>query len=232
MKKVTDIPPYIEVDVEIDFQDPVFGLNEDWVREFCTTLIEEKVDVVWSALTRVDLVDEELLRLMRKAGCWMLYYGIEAGSQQLLDNIKKRTTLELIRKSVELTSEVGIKTWGSFMFALPGEDPKLAQDTLDFAKSLPLDFASFHLTTPFPGTELWDDYEKWGRLKADWSEFTQLNPVFIPFGWEKREEKLKQMLSGAFRAFYLRPGYVLRRLLRICSLEDIGLYYRGVRSLL
>lgn len=216
---------------EIDFQDPVFGLNENWVRKFCKMLINEKLDLVWSALTRVDLVDKKLLRLMKKAGCWMLYYGIEAGNQQLLNNIKKKTTLELIRKSVQLTSSIGIKTWGSFMFALPGEDPKLAEDTLSFAKSLPLDFASFHLTTPFPGTELWKDYKNWGRMIVDWSEFTQLNPVFIPFGWEKHEDKLKEMLSKAFKSFYLRPNYILRELSKIRSVEDIALYYRGLKSL-
>lgn len=215
---------------EIDFQDPLFGLNEKWLRAFCNAMIREKIDVVWSALTRVNVVNEDLLRLMKRAGCWMLYYGIEAGTQHLLDNIKKRTTLDMVKKSVELTSRVGIKTWGSFMFALPGETPESASETLRFAKSLPLDFASFHLTTPFKGTELEKEHWKWGRMNSDLLEdFTQLNPVFIPFGWEGKEEQLKQFFIKAFRGFYLRPRYILRQLSKTRSFDEVKMYFRGLK---
>jgi len=217
---------------EIDFQDPVFGLNQSWIKEFCQRLIEEKLDVAWSALTRVDLIDENLLRSMRRSGCWMLYYGIEAGDQGLLDAIKKNVKLQDIRKSVNLTRKAGIRVWGSFMFGLPSETPELAEKTLQFAKSLPLDFASFHLTTPFPSTELWREASEWGRLKMDdFSKFTQLNPVFIPYGWGNGEAKLQEMLGRAFREFYLRPKYILKQLLKIRSIADVKLYYYGLPSL-
>lgn len=214
---------------EVAFQDPVFGLSKKWVHKFCNILIDEKIDVVWSALTRVDLIDRESLKLMKKSGCWMLYYGIEGGTQTLLNNIKKNTTLNMIRKAVELTSNVGIKTWGSFMFALPGETPRQAKATLDFAKRLPLDFASFHLTTPFLGTELRNNFEKWGKMNDNNSDFTQLNPVFIPFGWEGKEEELKQFFTEAFKNFYLRPSYIIRQLSKIHSLEEVSMYLRGLK---
>ena len=217
---------------EIDFQDPVFGLNQTWTKEFCQRLTEEKLDVVWSALTRVDLIDENLLRSMRKSGCWMLYYGIEAGDQELLNNIKKNIKLEDIRKSVELTRKLGIGVWGSFMFGLPSETPELAEKTLEFAKNLPLDFASFHFTTPFPSTELWRDFAKWGELRTDFSDFTQLNAVFVPHGWKNKEDELQGMLQRAFKEFYFRPKYVFGQLLKIRSFADLKLYYHGVGSLL
>lgn len=214
---------------EIAFQDPVFGLTKKWVNEFCHLLKQEKLDVVWSALTRVDLVDKETLKNMKESGAWMIYYGIEAGNQQLLDNIKKRTDLEMIRKAITLTNEARIKTWGSFMFALPGETPELAEETLEFTKSLPLDFASFHLTTPFLGTELRDTYEKWGTMKPHNELFTQLNPVFVPWGWQKKEEELKTFFSNAFRQFYLRPSYILREFLSLNSIEKISMFLRGLK---
>jgi len=216
---------------EIDFVDPVFGLNRSWTKEFCQRLVEEKLDVTWSALTRVDLIDEDLLKAMKKSGCWMLYYGIEAGDQMLLNAIKKNTKLEDIKHSVKLTREAGIKVWGSFMFGLPAETPELALKTLEFAKSLPLDFASFHLTTPYPSTELWRNANEWGELKTDFSEFTQLNAVLIPHGWKGRQEQLQAMLPKAFREFYLRPKFIMHQLLGIQSLSDLKLCYRGIRSL-
>lgn len=214
---------------EVAFQDPVFGLSKRWVKTFCNALIEVKLDVVWSALTRVDLVNRETLQLMKKSGCWMIYYGIEAGSQTLLDNIKKKTSLNMIRKAVELTSQIGIKTWGSFMFALPGETPRHAEATLDFAKRLPLDFASFHLTTPFLGTELRKNYAKWGKMKDDDSDFTQLNPVFIPFGWIGKEEELKKYFTDAFRSFYTRPTYIVKQFYKLRSREEFSMYMRGLK---
>ena len=115
------------------------------------------------------------------------------------------------------------------MFALPGEDPMLARATLDFAKRLPFDFVSFHLTTPFLGTELRQDYLKWGRMTNDTNDFTQLNPVFIPHGWEGKEEELKTFFTGAFREFYLRPGYILRQLVKIRSWDEVKMYARGLK---
>ena len=217
---------------EVDFQEPIFCLNKKWTENFCQKLIEENLDIVWSAQTRVDMVDETLLRLMKKSGCWMLYYGIEAGDQLLLDNMKKNVELSQIRKSVELTSKVGIKAWGSFMFGLPGENPDLAHKTLNFAKSLPLDFASFHLTTPFPGTELWYKSNEWGEIKTNFSKFTQLNAVFIPSGWKGRESDLQNMIGVAFKEFYFRPSYVLRQILKIRSISDLRFYLRGLRGLI
>ena len=214
---------------EVAFQDPIFGLSKKWVKTFTESLIAEKLDVVWSALTRVDRINRESLELMKKSGCWMIYFGIEAGTQTLLDNIKKKTTLNMIRKAVELTSSVGIKTWGSFMFALPGETPRSAQATLDFAKRLPLDFASFHLTTPFLGTELRKNYLKWGRMSTESSDFTQLNPVFIPFGWEGKVEELKQFFSDAFRSFYARPSYIVKQFFKMRSKEELAMYLRGLK---
>jgi len=117
------------------------------------------------------------------------------------------------------------------MFALLGETPELAEKTLEFAKSLPVDFASFHLTTPFPGTELWRDFSSWGKLENDFSKFTQLNPVFVLYAWNNKEDELQEMLGKAFREFYLRPKYIIDQFLKICSIADVKLYCNGLRSL-
>lgn len=214
---------------EVAFQDPVFGLSKKWTRKFSKLLVAEKIDVIWSALTRVDLIDQERAELMKKSGCWMLYFGIEAGNQQLLDIMKKRTSLNMIRKAVKTVSRANIKTWGSFMFALPGENPVLAQETLDFAKSLPLDFASFHLTTPFLGTELRKNVDKWGQLKTDDVEYTQLNPVFVPHGWKGKEEELKQFYADAFNKFYVRARYIFNQLFKLRSIDEAKMYFRGLK---
>lgn len=217
---------------EVGFQDPIFGLNSKWLIDFCNVLIDEKLDVVWAAMTRVDIVNVDLLKLMHKSGCWMIFYGVEAGNQHLLDVVKKKTKLDMIKKSVEATTNMGIKAWGSFMFALPEETPELAKETLEFAKSLPFDFASFHLTTPYRGTELEREYKKYGVMKDNLEEFTQLNPVFIPYGWVGREEELKQFYSKAFKRFYVRPKYIMRQISRLRSWNEAWMYMRRIGVLL
>ncbi|MBU1173004.1 MAG: B12-binding domain-containing radical SAM protein [Proteobacteria bacterium] len=216
---------------EIAFQDPIFGLNRKWLKHFCKLLIAEKIDVVWSALTRVNVVNEELLKLMKRSGCWMLYYGIEAGNQRLLNVMKKGTTLNMIKKAIKLTIDAKIKTWGSFMFALPEETPEFAEETLAFAKNLELDFASFHLTTPFRGTELELTYKQYGVMSNNLRDYTQLNPVFVPYAWVGREEELKRFYVRAFRSFYFNIRYILRELYRLNSFEELLMYLKRMDSI-
>lgn len=215
---------------EVTFLDGMFGLRNSWVKSLCRRLIEERLDVVWSCMTRVNVVDEERLRLEKRAGCWMHYYGIETGSPEIMKNIKKDISLQQVRRSVEMTNRAGIKSWGSFMFALPGETPLHARETLDFAKSLKLDFASFHLTTPYRGTELYATWEKYGKLDENLEEYTQLHPVFIPDGWSGREEELEQFYRKAFKEFYLRPSYIAQELLRCRSLDELWLFASRFKS--
>jgi anaerobic magnesium-protoporphyrin IX monomethyl ester cyclase len=216
---------------EISFWDDTMTINRKWMVEFCDEIIRRGLDVTWTGYARVDTVDPDLLAKMKKAGCWNLFFGFEAGDQDLLDNICKNIKLEDSRRACKLTHEAGIEVRGSFMLALPGETPGLAQKTIDFACELNPDYAQFSVTTPFPGTQLWFDADKHGTLDRDFSHYHGWTPVFVPKGYKSVEE-VEQMERRAARQFYLRWAFIGRAIRKIRTWEDVKRYLKGFRMLL
>ena len=216
---------------EIFFWDDTITVNRKWLNRLCEILIAEEMDVTWSAATRVDIVAPEMLAMMRRSGCWRLFYGVESGVQGLLDLLDKKTTLKQARDAVKWTNDAGIETTASFMIALPGETPDLARKTIDFALEIKPTYADFHVTTPFPGTKIFEEAGKYGRLNMDFSRYDCYEPVFVPFGY-KDEDEIRKMLSLAKRSFYFRPSYALKQLVSIRSFGDVRRICRGFVTLL
>ena len=216
---------------EISFWDDTMTIQRKWMLEFCDEIIRRGLDVTWTGYARVDTVDPELLAKMKKAGCWNLFYGFEAGDQALLDNICKNITVENSRQACRWTQEAGIEVRGSFMLALPGETPELARKTIDFAIELNPDYAQFSVTTPYPGTQLWHDAEKVGTLDRNFSNYHGWTAVFVPKGYKNREE-VEKMARLATRKFYVRPAFIWRALRKIRTWEDVKRYLKGFRMLL
>lgn len=213
---------------EISFWDDTMTVNKKWVERFCNCLLENKVNVTWTCYSRVDTVNFEMLKLMKKAGCWNIFYGYESGNQQLLDNINKGTTLEQIRDVNKWTKDAGIEVRASFMIALPGETPELAKKTIDFAIELEPEYAQFSITTPYPGTKLYDTAKQSGRLCEDFSKYNMWEVVYVPYGY-KDEEEILALEKLAMRKFYFRFRFIFRKIKRIRSFEDIRRYINGLK---
>ncbi len=168
---------------------------------------------------------------MKKAGCWNIFYGIESGNQDLLDVIGKGVTLEQIRNAIKWTKEAGIEIRANFMLALPGETPEKAQKTIDFAKELDPDFVKFNITTPYPGTRLHTQALEHGTLESSLDRFTNYFPVFVPNGYSSKDEIIK-MRKKAYREFFFRPSYILKRLFKIRSFGEFIRHIQGFKALI
>ncbi|MBU1975821.1 MAG: B12-binding domain-containing radical SAM protein [Nanoarchaeota archaeon] len=216
---------------EISFWDDTFTVNKEWLHKVCDLIIKKKFDIIWSCYGRVNTVDLKLLRKMKKAGCWNIFYGLEAGDQKLLDIINKNITLQQIRNAIRWTKQAGIESRGSFMLALPGETPELARKTIDFACELDLDYAQFCITTPFPGTKLYETAKKYGKLDKKFDEYHIWSPVFVPYGYKDKEE-IEKMFKLAFRKFYMRPSYAWKQFRKIKTMEDVRRNLKGLRLVL
>ncbi len=141
---------------QFSFKDDIFTINREWVVEFCESLISQNLKINWDANARVNLIDKEMLILMKKAGCNGLKVGIESGNQRILNLMKKGTTLKQIKKAASLLRKSGIHWTGYFMLGLPTETKEEMLDTLDLMKEIKPDYASVSVYEPFPGTELYD----------------------------------------------------------------------------
>ncbi|MBN2239280.1 MAG: radical SAM protein [Dehalococcoidales bacterium] len=222
---------------EVAFYDDVFTLDMKRAYAISEELIRRGLKIIWSCETRVNLVDRELLDIMSKAGCYSVSYGLESGDQKILDIIPKNTTLEQAEEAVRYTREAGIHAIGYFMVGSPGETPETIRKTIRFAKKLKVDFAQFSITTPFPGTNLYDLYlEGGGSPDIPWESYLYAGsgegsaPVFESEALTR--ENIVAWEKKAYRDFYLRPSYIWQRLLSCTSLGDIKVNLNGLSMLM
>lgn len=191
---------------EIHFEDDNLTLKSKHIEEICELILKRKININWAAPNgvRVDTLDSDLLKLMKKSGCYFLAFGIESGNQEILNRIKKKTSLQKIEKIVNLTKKIGIVTQGFFIFGLPGETEDSIKETINFAKRIFLDKAQFLLLDVLPGSELWQ--ELMNNRKVDWNYNSYQEATWIPEGLDR--EKLNQAPSYAFRDFFFRPKQI------------------------
>jgi radical SAM superfamily enzyme YgiQ (UPF0313 family) len=158
------------------FQDELFTLKPQRVRQICENLIERKISLHWSVKSRVDCIQPWMPELMKKSGCFNIHFGIESGNDSTLARMKKGYTTDLVRQAVQTVKAAGLSCSGNFMLAYPGEDEKDIRHTIAFAKELNIDLAQFSITLDLPRTELFADAVRTGRRNGNpWSEFIR-NP--------------------------------------------------------
>lgn len=192
---------------DIMFYDDNFLLDKARIHEICEQMIEKNLNISWSCLARPEIIPLDMLKLMKRSGCWQIAYGIESGDQRILNTIKKGVKLEKVTRVLEETVKAGIRTRGYFMMGCPGETEESIANTINFLKRVPL--KDFHATffTPLPGTEIFKTAHKYGTYEKDWRKMSVWIPLFIPKGFTR--EKLIRYHRKMYREFYFRPKVLL-----------------------
>lgn len=187
------------------FKDSIFNLDRRWVREFCRLMIEQRVDLGWQALTRIDLIDEEELQVMKLAGLTQLDLGIETGSPKSLARLKKGITVDAIRRKVALAKRY-VKAFGFFMIGIPGENETDVMQTFELAKSLELDRWTWSIYSPLPGSALYEELIAEGKIKPYRLEYHQVHfTEAYPGICDIAPTRLKD-LYREFNEYFYRPG--------------------------
>lgn len=214
---------------EIKFIDDQFTGDYARVEKICSLIIEKNLDITWYASAIASSVDKPLLQKMKDAGCWAVLFGAETGVQKNLNMIQKNLTLDQVRNAVRWAKEVGLKPYTPFMFGIPGETYEEGLQTIKFACELDSNYVDFNALTPFPGTTIYNEHEKYGVISKNTSEYTFQHASFVPYTMTREEiVKLRQL---AFKRFYSRPKYIIRKLLEVRSLNDIKTLVKGGCSL-
>lgn len=202
---------------EIYFDDDNFTLDKERVYRFCELLIKEELPIVWSCMTRADLVDEDLLKIMKRSGCVTIKFGVESASQEVLNSCGKNLSLQKIKETFKICKKLGIKIHATFLLGIPGETLESMRKTLSLAKELDPYTAQFALITPYPGTKLYKTAkEKGWLLNEDYSKFDGNNILLSPGSYTP--EELKKVYEERL-CFYIRPRYLLRQFIRAGSPE-------------
>ena len=212
------------------FRADTFTWEKDWVISLCREVLARDLRVHWVCNSRVNTLDEERLRWMRKAGCWLISLGIESGNQGILDRLRKDATLEQARQAVRLCKRFGIRTYQFFILGSPWETWQTAEDTIDFARELDGDFVEFHLSLPFPGTELYRIAREKGLIEGELTGHDFARPVTRTD--HLTAQQLLELRRKAISRFYLRPSYILRTLRKTRSPRILFNYLRYGKGLL
>lgn len=202
-------------------------VNKKQLLELCALL--EPLKIRWCANSRVDTIDRERLRAMKRAGCWMVMYGMESGNDAVLALNKKQATVEQAIDAAYWTQEAGIKVWGYFMLGMYGDTPQTMQETINLSLQLPLDIVNFAVAAPYPGTE-------WGRLASE-------NSWIVDDRWEAMDQnysaivdqpgcsaaEVSRFQKKAYFSWYGRP-YGLGKMLSAYRMKDTVFWLKMLRD--
>ena len=194
---------------QFTFYDDAFTVNRQHTLEMCADIKARKLDVIWDCETRVDAVDKELLEKMHDAGCITIWFGVESGSERILDQMHKKIKPEGVRAAFKMSQKAGMMTIASAVIGFPGETEETAWETINFINSLNPDDIGFYVATPYPGTPMYEQVVKNGWLRVtDFNKYDTATPTFeTP---ELSMEKIREIKYKAHQKFYLRPSYVFK----------------------
>jgi len=213
----------------------LFTVNRDQVVTLCKLILQEGLKIKWTCNSRVDYVDEEMINLMAKSGCWVISWGIESGNELILKRAHKGYKMEQAHRALTWARKAGIKNWGYFIIGLPGETVETIQDTIRFSKALPLDIALFHIAAPYPGTPFFFEVVEngWFRPGTRWEEVDMDRSTVLDYPGGLSAEELGYWQRRAFREWAMRPGPILTFLkglntwAGIKSALEVGLAHLG-----
>ena len=206
----------------------LFTVNREQVIGLCQAIIDAKLKIRWTCNSRVDFVDEEMLTIMGRAGCWYIAWGIESGNERILRKAHKGASPAKAQRALTWAKNAGIKNWGYFIIGLPGETVETIRETIDLSKALPLDVALFHVAAPYPGTPFFFEVVKngWFREGTRWEQVDMDKGTVLQYENLSAEELLAWQ-RRAFREWALRPGPMLTYLQMLLS--DYRTFKQAVR---
>ena len=215
---------------EIKFIDDTLAADYDRAMELAREIMSRKLDFTWFASACVNQVDLPLLKAFKKAGCWAVLLGAESGVQKDLNTLRKGITLSQIETAVRNAKKAGLTVFTPFLFGIPGQTYEDGLQSINFACRLDPDVANFHALTPFPGTDLYDNAAQYGAVSANLQEYTYQGSAFVPNTLTRRQ--IAELRQLAFKKFYSRPRFLLKRLIRIRSVNDLRAALLGLSSLI
>jgi radical SAM superfamily enzyme YgiQ (UPF0313 family) len=225
LDEISQIADYFK-DVSIIFYDDLFTFDRERVIAVCRGILERGIKVDWKCEGRVDHIDAEMLGWMKRAGCSMIAYGVESGNQAGLDYLRKKTNPQQIKDAFALSKKYGIRTMAYFILGIPVETYDDEVQTIQFAMKLKPDYAQFSVLSPFPGTDIYLSAIRSGNYReVDANNPVDKDlkrPVVLSPNWD--EKKLNSIVHEAHRRFYLRFGYILKRLLSLHDLREAAYF--------
>ena len=203
----------------IMFEDDDFLISKQRIEKLIELVKKKGLNISWTAKARIDTTDKDILTLAKKGGCWQIAYGIESGSQDVLDFYKKGITIEKIRDKIALTKSIGLKIKCFFMLGNPTEDKNSINQTIRLINNLDIDDISVTFFTPFPGSRIWPEIHRYGNFHKNWQKMSCFELVFTPYNLD--DLYLINTRKEILRNFYFRPKIFFSYITRVKSVSQL-----------
>ena len=207
------------------FKADYFNFNNDWVKELCNLIIQEKLKITWSCELIPKNLDNELVQLMQKSGLRMCYLSAESGSQTILNNIGKGTKLDEIKEITKLLKKHHIKIWNTFIIGLPWETEETINETTKFAVELAGDRACFNIAAPYPRTKFFL-YSMLNKLTTPDIDFSNANVAPIVRTHKLSKDAIYNLWKSLFLRYYFNPKIILKNLFAPKSIKEIKFFIK------
>lgn len=208
------------------FRSELFTQNKRWVTELCDAIAREKLKINWACNSRVDTLTPELLQSMKRAGCWIIAFGVESGDQDTLNRLEKRAVVEDAFKAVKMVREAGLKSSIYLLIGLPWDTEDSVAKQAEFARKLDPDFLEVFYPYPFPGTPLHATAVAEGLIKEGEIPQHAYSEPAMP-GHHLSIEALKELRRKMLKQYYLRPRVVARTLMGVRTPRELVNYVRA-----
>lgn len=216
VENIVDEIEYLKTNYDIDtiaFMDDTFTLKKRKVMAICDEILKRNIEIMWGCTSRVDTLDEKLLKKMKEAGCITIFIGVESADQQQLDNMCKNTTITKIENAFKIAHKLKIRTIASVALGMPGDTKEIINKTVKFVHKLKPNYAIYSLATPYPGTRFYKEAFEKNLIKIkDWSKYTLITPILETIDCSLND--MRKIQAKAFMKFYLRPHYIIRQFLQ------------------
>jgi anaerobic magnesium-protoporphyrin IX monomethyl ester cyclase len=191
------------------FYDDAFTVSQARTEEICNEILKRGLKIKWDCETRVDMVSKDLLQKMKDAGCIAVWFGVEAGSEQVIEAMGKGISIQQTLNAFKWANEVGLTTVASMILGFPGETRETAMESIKLLKRIKSDEIGVYIATPYPGTPMYDYVKKMGWIKiTDFNKYDTATPIFETPTMSMKE--LRELHDEVHRRFYLRPTYIIR----------------------
>jgi radical SAM superfamily enzyme YgiQ (UPF0313 family) len=209
------------------FCDDAFTVDQPRTEALCNEILQRGLKIEWNCGTRVDMLTQDLLAKMKEAGCVSVWFGVESGTQQVLDAMKKGISPELTMKVLGWVREAGLMPVPNVILGFPGETKESAWKTIKFVEKVAPDAVGFYnVATPFPGTPMYDLVKEKGWLRiTDFDMYDTTKPIFETPQLSMKE--LGKLREGAFHHYYLRRAYFFdkRRRFKLSTAFVVGIHF-------
>lgn len=216
VENIVDEIEYLKTNYDIDtiaFMDDTFTLKKRKVMAICDEILKRNIEIMWGCTSRVDTLDEKLLKKMKEAGCITIFIGVESADQQQLDNMCKNTTISKIENAFKIARKLKIRIIASVALGMPGDTKEIMNKTVKFVHKLKPNYAIYSLATPYPGTRFYKEAFEKNLIKIkDWSKYTLITPILETIDCSLND--MRKIQAKAFMKFYLRPHYIIRQFLQ------------------